>query len=367
MFITQNAFLKLFKDEPVTFNEFLNKAQVKSKVRSIPILEYSQQKNIKPQKFKKLYDHYVEKDKYLSNFYNFSLRIPENLSIEHEPMKTKMNNNQEMKYKNVIRNMHYKDILKNTKSGFNNASYLTVLEEFFNKLILDYNLVIPSTLKYIENDQIGSVYSSIYFRASIMNPYLVFSLNKTILHGTKIFTPTLGWSSYCYGFLECDEVTEYVGTDVIPSVCKKTQQFAEKYYPNKTTQILCQPSESLFNSSFDTKYKKYFDTVFFSPPYYKLELYKSNNQSTDEYDTYEKWLSNYWENTIKLINKILSKNGTLCYILSGYGKDLDFDLANDMNNITKKYFKLKQTIQMYNQSSNKKHRTTNEEIFIFTR
>lgn len=366
MFITENAFLKLFKDEPITFNDFLTKAQVKSKVRLIPLMEYAHQKNIKPQSFKPLYHHYIEKRRYLSNFYNFSLRIPEKLSIQHDPMKKKMNNNQEMKYKNVIRNMHYKDILKNTQSGFNNASYLTVLEDFFNKLILDYNLVIPSTMKYIENDQIGSVYSSMYFRASIMNPYLVFSLNKSIFHGKRIFTPTLGWSSYCYGFLECDEVVEYVGTDVIPSVCKKTQLFANKYYPEKTTQIFCKPSESLLKSSFDTKYKHHFDVVFFSPPYYKLELYKSNHQSTDTYNTYEKWLTNYWESTIKLIKKVLAKNGTLCYILSGYGKDLDFDLSRDMNDITKKYFKHKQTIPMYNQSSNKRHRTTNEEIFIFT-
>ena len=137
MFITENAFLKLFKDESLTFHEFLSKAQVKSKVRLIPLLEYAHQKNIKPQKFKKLYEHYIEKKKYLSNFYNFSLRIPENLTIQHEPMKTKMNNNQEMKYKNIIRNMHYKDILKNTKSGFSNARYLAVLEDFFNKLILE--------------------------------------------------------------------------------------------------------------------------------------------------------------------------------------------------------------------------------------
>ena len=66
------------------------------------------------------------------------------------------------------------------------------------------------------------------------------SLND-VFHGKRIFTPTLGWSSYCYGFLECDEVVEYVGTDVIPSVCKKPN-----YLPINTPEkqhILCQPSE----------------------------------------------------------------------------------------------------------------------------
>ena len=54
-----------------------------------------------------------------------------------------------------------------------------------------------------------------------------------VLKGTKIFTPTLGWSSYCYGFLECPIVQEYVGTDIINSVCYKTASIADKYYPEK--------------------------------------------------------------------------------------------------------------------------------------
>ena len=78
----------------------------------------------------------------------------------------------------------------------------------------------------MKNGRLGSVFSSYYFRASIMNPYLVYSLNHKLLNGTKIFTPTLGWSSYCYGFLECPMVKEYVGTDVIKSVCDKTNKFA---------------------------------------------------------------------------------------------------------------------------------------------
>jgi hypothetical protein len=77
-----------------------------------------------------------------------------------------------------------------------------------------------------------------------MNPYLVFSLNQSIFRAKTVFTPTLGWSSYYYGFAESG-IEEYVGVDVIPNVCSKVSNFAEKFYPHIKTDIYCTPSESL--------------------------------------------------------------------------------------------------------------------------
>ena len=108
-------------------------------------------KKISKSKIKKLYEHYINKDVYLSNFYDTSLQIPDDLTISQTPMKNQFNNSMFMKCKNVIRNLHYLDILKYTQSGFNNPNFLTTLDNFYNKLILDYNLVIPSTLEYIQN------------------------------------------------------------------------------------------------------------------------------------------------------------------------------------------------------------------------
>ena len=187
------------------------------------------------------------------------------------------------------------------------------------------------------------------------------------LKGKKIFTPTLGWSSYCYGFLECPYVEEYVGTDVINSVCKKTKTFATKHYPEKKVEIFNSPSENLSkNASFIKKYTNHFDVVFFSPPYFKLELYSGKNQSTNMYKSYEEWLVKYWEATIQLCFKVLQSNGRLCYILSGYGKNLEYDLVTDMNTVTSKYFTLKKIIPMQNKNVHvTNHRTTGEQIIIF--
>ena len=93
--------------------------------------------------------------------------------------------------------------------------------------------------------------------------------------------------------------------------------------------------------------------MFFSPPYYRLELYDSDNQSTHKYKSYESWLINYWEKTVNLCAQVLQDNGKMCYILSGYGSHNTqsfIDLITDMNNITKKYFTYLKTLNMQNKN-----------------
>lgn len=368
MFINESQFLNMFKDDHKTFIEFIDTAFVKTNRRLISLREYMITKNIDDMNLHHLFLHVDFKNIYLKNFYKTSLCVNHDISIKDAPMVGNFNNNKLVKYKNIIRNMHINEILKETCSGFNNnPSYLVTLENLYNRNIIDYKLLTPSAMHYISKNKIGGVFSSFYFRASIMNPYLVYSLNESLLKGTKIFTPTLGWSSYCYGFLECPNVVEYVGTDVIESVCDKTQYFADMMYPNKSTDIFTCPSEKLLsNIGFRSQYLNHFDVVFFSPPYYKLEMYSGMDQSTEIYASYEQWLSKYWEPTIQLCYEVLQAKGRLCYILSGYGKNLEYDLVTDMNNIALKYFTMKMMIPMQNKNVHvTNHRETGEKIVIF--
>ena len=367
-----HAFLKLFDSDPITFMEFMRKAQVRTSAGLVPLKEYMIRRNIDKEKIQLLFENIKNRNEYLTRFYNLSLKVqPEFLHIHDAPMKNKhMNNNESINYKNIIRNMHYKGILKDTQSGIEGVpTYIDVIRDLYLHSIIDYKILTPSALHYIKEGRLGSVFSSFYFRASIMNPYLVYSLNKSLLRGTRIFTPTLGWTSYCYGFLECPEVLEYVGTDVIVDVCKKTQDFAQSY-SGKTTKIFCEPSENLAKSAlFRKKYREHFDVVFFSPPYYRLELYKGENQSTEKYKTYEQWLAGYWEETIKLCHHVLEKGGRLCYILSGYGSDNTkekYDLLSDMNAITKKHFRFHSEQPMKNKDVHStNHKETAEKIMLF--
>jgi hypothetical protein len=374
-FISKDEFLRLFhKQKSGTFAEFLKNATVRRGKTLVPLVEYMKSNNVSTKNIKELFQHIVNRAEYLERFYDVSIKLPNELTISHVPMKNKnMDNNSIVVYKNVIRNMFYKEILRNTKSGFENTpSFLIVLEDLFIREIIDYKLLTPSALHYMNLGRLGSVFSSFYFRASIMNPYLVYSLNESVLKGKSIFTPTLGWGSYCYGFLECPNVYEYVGTDVIPTVCNKTKRFAEQFYPNKIVDIYQEPSEQLAkNQVFKNKYKNHFDVVFFSPPYYRLELYPGKAQSTTQYKTYEEWLEKYWEATIKLCYFVLKPGGKMCYILSGYGSENTgnvYDLLKDMNKVSAKYFILKSSQPMYNKNVNStSHRETNEKIMTYVK
>jgi len=379
--ITLKTFIRLFHnndEKECTTSSLVSTAMVRTGTRTRPLKQYMADRNISKETIQILCENINARDEYLTRFYNLSLKIDPDILCIHEsgvqPMKNReMNNNQSIVFKNIIRNIHMFDILQHTKSGIDNVpTFFDMLLDLYLRKIIDYKLLTPSATHYIKKGRIGSVFSSYYFRASIMNPYLVYSLNQTVLHGHRIFSPTLGWSSYCYGFLESPYVTEYVGTDVIPNVCKKTKEIGDIYAHSKKVDIYCKPSEDLYkDKSFMRKYKQHFDVVFFSPPYYELELYKSDNQSTDRYKTYESWLSGYWEETIKLCHDVLEKNGKMCYILSGYGShgnNKQFNLLNDMNNIAKKYFRLISTQPMYNKNVHvTTHRETGEQIMIFTK
>ena len=67
----------------------------------------------------------------------------------------------------------------------------------------------------------------------------------------------------------------------------------------------------------------------------------------------------------------MENKGKLCYILSGYGSqnmNNEYDLLDDMNKITSKYFKSKGTQPMYNKNVHStKHRETGEQIMYFVK
>jgi hypothetical protein len=119
------------------------------------------------------------------------------------------------------------------------------------------------------------------------------------------------------------------------------------------------------NKNFIKKYTNNIDFIFFSPPYYSLEEYPGNKQSTKVYKTYDEWLQGYWANTVQLCSKVLKKDGIMTYIIS---KKFDsYNLEKDMNDITKSYFKLIKKIPLKNTNvSFTKHRDTGEYIYIWS-
>lgn len=364
--ISKKNWLDLFKFRNISYDTFLNTYKVKYSNSIKTLKTVIKEKKFKNEDLKVLYFYFVVNKKvYLENFYDKSLDIDYDYDLT-KINKLSLTNNMNSKYKNLIRNIYYEDLLLYTQTDIKGLRpFLEVLFDLFNNKTIDYKLVTPCAISMMKNDIFSSMLSGFYFRSSILNPSVVYTLSKKYLKGTKVFTPTLGWSSYMYGFLSDSKITHYVGTDVLKNVCSNTKKLGKKLFPDKTIDIYCSQSELLGqNKKFMNKYKNFFDIVFFSPPYYKLELYRGAKQSTTLYDSYDSWLENYWEETIKLCKKVLNKNGTLVYIISGYDKNLDMN--KDMNKITKNYFKYKKKYSLSNTNVNfTNHKDANETIFIF--
>ena len=388
LYISLPDFLSFYEKTkyPETFTSFLNNGKVVINGKKEPekLNDYVQRKGRTPEEVRLLWNEVENRIGYLTRFYKMSLYVDEtkhHFGQHLVPMYlNNINNNTQPLLKNVIRNMYWKEILKETQSGIDNIpTYMDTIDGLFKEYLIHYKLLSPNSLGKIsrekredgvEGGRFGSVLSSMYFRASIMNPYVPFSLNKRKFKSESVFTPTLGWTSYAYGLLESG-VKEYVGIDVIPVVCKKTDKFIHRYYPSVKKDIRCIPSEKLAkDNNFITRYRDHFDLIFFSPPYFALEKYPGKEQSINNYSNYTEWLNKYWRPTVELCSKVLSKEGSMCYILSDYGSSVSskqhYSLMDDMQTIVKESFKFKSKIPMYNKN---KYVLANdkppEQIFIF--
>ena len=372
--LSKPKFLEEFqKKKKPTFREFLKKSVVLNyKGERKPLLEYAKLREMSQDDLHLVHRQMIDPETYLSAFYDRSLQVDienylDDLSEETPMPRNAIDNDQKTKYKNLIRNLFYHEILEETQSGLTNVmSFLTVVRGFYLRGEIDYKLLTPSALHYMRENKISSNFSSFYFRASIMNPYLVMSLQERFFKAERVFTPTLGWGSYLTGFLASSNpaIKQYVGVDVIPSVCRKVGAMIPEGVKGE---IICRGSEILAKDArFLAKYRGVFDTVFFSPPYYELEMYAGDKQSVRQYKTYEEWLAGYWAPTMHLCATVLQKGGTMCFIISDYDK---YPLVIDMKAGALKTggFQFLRKMPMLNKQVNYREKDRGEQILFFRR
>jgi len=375
IYLNENSFISRFKpsnDYKNNLSSFKKHARVKTGNNElIPLTVYLNRKNSKTTNneiIKIVYYKLIQnKQSILSNFYNKSLRIQPEYNHttlnKYNPMPlSSLSNTKYPQFKNEVRNIHYLGILKNTTSDIPNVrTYLSVLEDLFKHWIIDYKLITPSAIHYFQQDVIGSILSAFTFRASVMNPYLVYSilsrLSKSMnLKSLSLFTPTLGWSSYLVGASALSiPLVRYTGIDVLPNVCKKTAKYAKQITPQTKTSIYCNPSE---NFNVTKTHRNQYDIVFFSPPYYKLEQYE---QVMDKYNTFEEWYTEYWIPTINVCSHVLRKKGRLAFILSLYS-EYDDNLSK-MTKLPRAFRKIKK-YPIHN-SKTMKQTTNTEFLYIY--
>lgn len=269
----------------------------------------------------------------------------------------------------LIRNMFYLELLDKTKiinTIKSNESFWFALTDIFNNLRLQDRFFAKSSLDLIMRKNKEGEHTQTFFylfqsylpKASILNPYSIKwiidnkltpllpleiqnSPNKTL------FSPVMSWCSYQIAFFHLNDTWEnYIGVDVMPTVCKKSLLLTQSYYQmvpelkhKKHIKIICKPSEELYgkngNGILPTKYKETIDMIIACFPYFNMEEYGEGEQSTKNYPNYSDWLEKYVEPTIKLCATLLKKCGIFAYITNNYStlNGIYYNLKRDFKNI----------------------------------
>ena len=300
----------------------------------------------------------------------------------------------------LIRNLFYLELLHDTKVSNtvkSHVSFWESLKNMYNKLQLEDRFFAPSSIDLFLKDKgttnerkpsAGGInYNNLFYlfqayqpKASIFNPYSICWIIRNLLSSgsaSRIFTPVLSWGSYIPAFMHSG-YTEYMGVDVMPSVCKKAEFLGEYYagfgapYNSKKVTIKCTPSERLADDpKFMKDYESYFDTVLLCPPYFDMEVYSEGEQSIQSYPDYEEWLDKYWRQTVNICSHVLRPGGTFAMIANDYNTLTGEirHIAKDLDRISCEKFKKNDIYYLQNRTSplrvNAKDRT--ERLFIYSK
>ena len=269
----------------------------------------------------------------------------------------------------LIRNLFYLELLDKTRvtnTVKSHVSFWTSLTNMYNKLELEDRFFANSSIdlflkdKGTENERKPSTgninYNNLFYlfqayqgKASIFNPYSIGWILKNVIDkergspGKSLFTPVLSWGSYLPAIMHNPTYNEYLGVDVMPTVCKKVE-FLSNWYnkADKKVTIKCCPSESLLhNKQFLMEYKDHFDTVLLCPPYFDMEVYHEGEQSINSYPDYEEWLQKYWRQTVHMCSLVMKPGGIFAMIVNDYNT-LSGEvrlICKDLDEICRDYFK----------------------------
>ena len=293
--------------------------------------------------------HIAVKD--LDNFLRFNVQKT-NKEIENGYV---IDGRKEITSGRLLRNISYKGIYQDTGKS-NSSEKCSLLNTFTGLAKNKFNiscLLTPKVAEFLEHgryDDFFAILRGTTNRASIFNPYTYsWILNNVFPDGKKLLSPVMSWCSPVIG-LANSNYDEMVAIDVIPDVVEKSRllhEYSEGLRngffvdDSKQAEFYCCPSEQLDNRhNFSKKYAEHFDTVFFSPPYYDLEVYTGGEQSHESFQTYGEWLEGYWRPTVELCHRCLKPGATFSFVIvHDYGAaGKKTPISDDMKKIACDYF-----------------------------
>jgi hypothetical protein len=222
-------------------------------------------------------------------------------------------------------------------------------------------------------------------RPSTFNPATYRSILDELFTGKKLFAPVMGWNAYQLAFYS-SKFTEFVATDVIPNVVNNGNLLQQEYLnyaeaspwelPEKNIELYLCPSEQLEQQhDFVNKHKDSVDAVLFSPPYFDLEIYDSEDQSFTNYPDYNVWLEKYWATTVELCSRVMKPGAKFGFVISNYvNKHKQMTtISQDMKQVADRYLKFSDHYKVQWSaiaSSRQSHKTRSgnyEDLWLFVK
>lgn len=376
LIFTEQDFLNLFTLPNPTYQEFCNSIQIldisdksgtfkvrqdldgfiarvgKKDNRSQRLTEYKQ----------KLYQILVtDAEKTLKAWFKSQGALPEQLDFYFDIPDADILNDgvfagrTNAKYGKICKNINFSNYY-NTKKWYNNDSEYVfgLLKVMMEEFKLRNSLAGPAFFDQIcqYNGDSGAFWRAFMVganRPSTFNPATYKGILDSVFEGEVLFAPVMGWDAYQVAFYS-SQFKKFVATDVIPDVVDNGRLLQQEYlkYQDKnifetdTKEVdlyLC-PSEQLASRhQFDVKYQDQVDAVLFSPPYFDLEIYNSEDQSFANFPNYEDWLAGYWEQTVLLCKKVMKPGAKFGFVISNY-RNADkkmTTISQDMRDVVAKH------------------------------
>lgn len=312
---------------------------------------------------RKLYKMLVtEPEVALAEWFNRTAAITENLDYYFQIPNAKILEGNTFagrtnsKYGRICKNINFEKFFNTKKLYSNDFEYtLGLMKAMFEDFKLRNSLVGPAFFDHIckIDGDYGQFWTDFMMgcnRASVFNPATYKGILEELLPGKTLFAPVMGWNAYQLAFYS-SKYKHFVATDVIPEVVDNGKKLHAEWtaykdrslfeIPDKTVKLYCCPSERLGkDTDFVAMYQNQVDAVLFSPPYYDLEIYDSEDQSFTNYPDYQDWLLNYWESTVIISKQVLKPGGRFAFVISNYRNKAkeEITISQDMRDVVETYF-----------------------------
>ena len=386
LLFTEQDFLALFTLPKPTFADFCNQIQILDisdktgtfKVRQDldSFIARVGKKDNRAQRLplfkQKLYQLLVtDIDSTLKAWFRSQGALPEKLefyfNIPNENILTKdvFAGRTNSKYGKICKNINFANYYNTKKWYANDSEYVFgLLKYMVEDFRLRNSLVGPAFFDQIcqyDGDS-GDFWRAFMMganRPSTFNPATYKGILDSLFEGETLFAPVMGWNAYQTAFYS-SKFKKFVATDVIPDVVDNgrllhteflkyqkakagslfNSMFETDAVIDKEVDLYLCPSEQLIaRHKFNEVYRGQVDAVLFSPPYFDLEIYDSEDQSFTNFPNYQDWLKGYWEATVLLCKEVMKPGARFGFVISNY-RNADkkvTTISQDMRDVAAKH------------------------------